>query len=225
MKVTTDSCLFGAYIASKLQSRHSSTPSVLDIGTGTGLLSLMLAQKNKDLSIDAIEIDDAAYEQGKNNFALSPWLNQLTILQGDIKQFAEEKKYDFLICNPPFYENELKGSDPKKNKAHHDEGLLLCDLLPIIKQRLKEKGQFFLLLPYKRKTELLEQLQLQQLQIEEIFSIKQTTAHPFFRCIVTGSNHSQQEVPILEKEIAIKDEQQQYTADFITLLKDYYLFL
>ena len=108
MKVTTDACLFGAWVAEEDKSEKIITKNVLDIGTGTGLLSLMYAQKNSLANIDAIEIDEDAYIQAKENVAASPFAERINIIHDDIKRFTFSKKYDCIISNPPFYEKEIR---------------------------------------------------------------------------------------------------------------------
>lgn len=114
MKVCTDACLFGAYAANQLIFINPA--ECLDIGTGTGLLSLMLAQKIP-ANIDAVEIEYASYSQAKGNFEHSPWREQLNVFHTDINQFQSEKKYNCIISNPPFFEKDLKSEDEKKNAA------------------------------------------------------------------------------------------------------------
>jgi len=123
MKVTTDACLFGSLLPTS--SRGGGIRNVLDIGTGTGLLSLMYAQKNHNARIDAIEIDEDAYQQAKENITASPWADRIEIFRGDAKEFNFPIQYDIIISNPPFYEKELMSDDAKKNIASHNEGLLL----------------------------------------------------------------------------------------------------
>jgi tRNA1Val (adenine37-N6)-methyltransferase len=143
MKVTTDACLFGAWVVNKVKSEKSKIKSVLDIGTGTGLLSIMLAQKNPEIKIDAIEIDKDAAEQAKINAGSSPWKEQINIIQDDVKAFSFEKEFDLIISNPPFYENEIRSATDSKNVAHHSENLTLKELLVIIKENLTKRGSFF----------------------------------------------------------------------------------
>ena len=148
MKVCTDACLFGAYVASTLPD-HPATNHVLDIGTGTGLLSLMLAQKTS-CNIDAVEIDAAAFQQAKENIALSPWKHRIEIFNENILQFAPKNKYGLIITNPPFFEGDLKSADQKKNAAKHNTSLTLTQLLKIADELLAENGVFTVLLPFHR---------------------------------------------------------------------------
>ena len=104
MKVTTDGCLFGAWVAEQVAANKQTYPgnnTLLDIGTGTGLLSLMLAQKT-DCMIDAIEMEENAFQQALSNAAQSPWNSRIKITQADARTFSAEKKYDCIISNPPF---------------------------------------------------------------------------------------------------------------------------
>ena len=127
MKVTTDGCLFGAWAAEKINSvthpdyfgKELVINSCIDIGTGTGLLALMMAQQSK-LFIDTIEIDKDAFEQASENIAASPWAGRIKIIHRDAKGFTSQNKYNVIISNPPFYEKELKGQDAKKNLAHQE---------------------------------------------------------------------------------------------------------
>src|SRR5258705_6346666 len=132
MKVTTDACLFGAWVAIEAGILESEDGSILDIGAGTGLLSLMLAQKT-NVSIDSVEIDEAAAKQARENADASPWKERIFVMPGDAKYMAYTlcKNFDIIISNPPFYENELASPDHHKNIAHHDGGLLLDELLQV----------------------------------------------------------------------------------------------
>ena len=228
MKVTTDACLFGAWVANKsgVRSWESGVrQQVLDIGTGTGLLSLMLAQQNPASVIEAIEIDQEAYEQAKENITNSPWAEKINVIKSDIKEFQPLQQYDVIISNPPFYENELKSDSSKKNKAHHDEALLLDDLLVIIKQNLKPTGRFYLLLPYKRNNEIVSMVVKNKLAIANKTLVKQSTQHGYFRILLSGKHAENNKEDFITNEIAIRDKDEKYTPEFINLLKDYYLYL
>jgi tRNA1Val (adenine37-N6)-methyltransferase len=224
MKVTTDACLFGAWVAEKVGSPPLKIKNVLDIGTGTCLLSLMLAQKC-DANIDAIEIDDEAAAQATENEEACSFRNRIQVINADVKNFQFEKKYDTIISNPPFYENELKSVSSKKNIAHHGDNLSLQELLTVIKKNLNPGGLFFLLLPFKRDEEIRELVYENKMQMKQITLVRQSVNHDFFRIMIMGTiaedGYSEAEFD----EISIWDEHQQYTEEFVQLLKDYYLYL
>jgi tRNA1Val (adenine37-N6)-methyltransferase len=220
MKVTTDACLFAAWVARQIKSLNAK--SLLDIGTGSGLISLMIAQENK-LSIDGVEIDDEAASQAKENILSSPWKESIRIIHHDILDFPEEKKYDVVVSNPPFYENELISASKKRNAAHHSHELSLKELFHCIRVHLKEESHFFLLLPFKREREIKGLANEEGLFINKKLIVRQSVNHQPFRVLVQGSGKNSG--PAIETEIAIRDEKQQYTADFVELLKNYYLYL
>ena len=229
MKVTTDSCLFGAWVADLLTDQKDRVKQILDIGAGTGLLSLMLAQKMRNSTIEAIEAEEQSARQATENIALSPWPDSVTVRHTDIRIYASRNKFDVIIINPPFYENELKAKDPAKNIAHHDNGLQLRELPEIFKKFLNKDGKFFLLLPYKRKEEIKKLLLLHNLIIENITLVKQSAEHSYFRIMICGS------IPAIDAnrgisetitgEISIRNNTEAYTPEFTRLLKDYYLYL
>ena len=226
MKVTTDSCLFGAWCARELQvegnkKMDTDAHRLLDIGTGTGLLSLMVAQKNTVL-IQAVEIDPPAALQAAENVAQSPYRNQIEIIQDDIRLLQGTGVYDYIICNPPFYQNELTSGSVAKNTAHHSHQLVWEELFTTISKLLKPEGLFFLLLPAKRKDELQSLLAKEGLYVNTLILVQQSVTHSPFRLLVKGSKKP---TSIVEESISIKDEQQQYTPAFTGLLKDYYLYL
>jgi len=219
MKVTTDGCLFGAWLADSMKTGGE---RVLDVGAGTGLLSLMLAQKSNAL-IDAIEIVKDAFEQANENIDASPWKRRINIYHADATKFSFPSKYDLIVSNPPFYENELKSDDAKKNIAHHG-GITLQQLLGLIKENLSDGGKFFLLLPYKRNQEFEKLIRTNNLSIIRQTFVRQSVTHDFFRVMIEGK-HKQLEDKLALNEISIWNNQQQYTPEFTALLKDYYLHL
>jgi tRNA1Val (adenine37-N6)-methyltransferase len=228
MKVTTDGCLFGAWVADMIRSRPfcnlKAPERALDIGTGTGLLSLLLVQRNPHLNIDAIEIDKDAADQALQNINASPWADRIQVIHADAKEYPFTKKYHTIICNPPFYENELKGENTKKNIAHHNEGLLLPELFEVIKNNLDPGGSFFLLLPYKRNEEIKKLLAGNEMGVEKIVFVRQTPRHDHFRMVIQGKlNGTLQETAI--EEMIIKDDEEKYTPTFQALLREYYLHL
>jgi len=221
MKVCTDSCLFGALVPAGMNK-------VLDIGTGTGLLSLMLAQKDPLAKIDAVEIDEAAAEQAKNNFASSPWADRLNIFNADILNFETGppdsviEKYDCIISNPPFFEDDLRSSEQKKNIAKHDTSLSLTELIKIAEALLTKDGSFALLLPYHRVNYFIEEATRSGMHLTRQILVRQTAGHDLFRGILFFRRMKSH---LENTEIIIKDHDGKYTAEFTAALKDYYLYL
>ncbi|HEU0228757.1 MAG TPA: methyltransferase [Arachidicoccus soli] len=218
MKVCTDACLFGALLPIIEKGK------ALDIGAGTGLLSLMYAQKKNNCVIDSVEIDKAAFEQAKENYLRSKWGNRIHIFNERIQTFAEkqQKRYDIIFSNPPFFENDLQSDNTQRNLAHHSTQLSLKELIITAKKLLTLEGVFCVLLPYAR-NEYFEQLAVKEaLFLQKKISISQTPKHTFFRSILF---FSKKEASKNEEEIIIKAEDGKYSLKFEELLKDYYLYL
>jgi tRNA1Val (adenine37-N6)-methyltransferase len=220
MKVTTDACLFGAWVASEMKNEGLKIKNVLDVGTGAGLLSLMVVQKN-DVAIDAVEIDANAAQQAIDNVNSSPWKEQIKIINTDINDFGKVG-YDIIISNPPFYENELASHNAEKNIAHHSQQLTLQNLLQIINEKMIDEGKCFLLLPYKRKAEIVILLQKHNLFVKKSAIVKQSVLHQPFRWMIQITKVQQK---FSDQELSIWNENQQYTQKFTDLLQDYYLYL
>ena len=216
MKVTTDGCLFGAWAASLIQSINPQ--QILDIGTGTGLLSLMLAQQTT-ATIDAVEIDEAAAVQANQNVSSSKWKQQITVHQTNILNYSSNIQYDFIVTNPPFFVNDLRSNDAKRNLAMHSSHLSLIELLNCINNLLSPKGFLAILLPAAR-SDYFESI-ANNFYIHQKITVQQTNQHTAFRAMYllskTVVEHS------LEETIVIKNSEQNYTVDFIQLLKAYYL--
>lgn len=219
MKVCTDACILGAWVAERFSQPNA---YILDIGSGSGLLSLMLAQKTAAV-IHGIEKDKAAFLQSQQNIMQSQWNNRIEVFNGDAVDFRFPRRYNFIITNPPFYSNDLKSGIPEKNIAKHDTGLTLDQLAYVIGENLTDDGVVCILLPYHR-TEQYELLSQQNgFFLQEKLLIKQTPAHDYFRSIMHFGRQKKFS-PALH-ELTIKDEAGAYTPKFVDILKDYYLHL
>lgn len=219
MKVTTDACLFGAWLATVLKE---STGRFLDIGTGTALLSLMVAQKNPS-HIDAVELDEPAFEQALENVRRSPWADRIAVFHTAAQLFEPELKYDVIFSNPPFYEKDLRSPDQQRNVALHSKHLGLDDLLSTVKRLLKPGGYFAVLLPPKRNAELEKMAADFNLQIVLKAGVRPTANHQVFRYMYLmreGMANGDHEID----EVIIREDSGNYTDRFSSLLEDYYLF-
>ncbi len=141
MKVGTDAVLLAAW-AKVEQATH-----ILDVGTGTGLIAIMCAQRNQCALIDAIEIDDGAAQDARDNFLQSPWSNRLKLHEGDYLKIVSEKKFDLIISNPPYFSQSLRASNPSRNAARHDDSLPMEAFLKQTKRLLEPGGMLALVLP------------------------------------------------------------------------------
>ena len=218
MKVCTDSCILGAWFSEKI----APGAKVLDIGAGSGLLTLMLAQK-AEAQFHAIEKDSHAFEQMKENVEQSKWKEKISMFIGDATTCTFPQAYDFIICNPTFYEHDLKSDNEKKNLARHATGLSLSDLTMVIDRNLSASGSFGILLPYQRSQQY-EQLALSSgFHLYEKLLVRQTPRHDFFRSILHFTRY-----PVQQKQpeaLIIKKEDGSYSDAFTDLLKAYYLYL
>lgn len=222
MKVGTDACLLGAYISLKEKDFTNDDTNILDIGTGTGLLSLMIAQKVKG-NIEAVEIDEKAYAQAQENFKSSTWRTRLAVHYADITQFAFTRKYDIIVSNPPFFDNSLKSSNYQKNLAKHTTSLSHIELSSIVSANLINNGKFYILLPFEE-FKIFEKTALKDnLWLFEKLNIKQYATSDYLRTIGVFSNIADYTSTI--GSLTIKDDNEKYSKNFVQLLKDYYLHL
>lgn len=217
LKVCTDACLFGAWVAHQLTSNPPT--SILDIGTGTGLLSLQLAQKLPSAFIDAVELDPAAAAQATQNAAATNF--NIQVHNTDIKNYGG-KKYQHIISNPPFFENDLKSEHALKNQAMHSTTLTLHNLFSCVDDLLEPAGSFSVLLPFARANEVEDLAKANGFNVAHKTVVQQTPNHAPFRVMYIFGKTAF--VTATETSIVIK-ENDSYTPAFIAYLKDYYLFL
>lgn len=215
MKVSTEACILGAYACLE------NPISILDIGTGTGLLALMLAQRFPKASIKAVEIEKNAFAEAKKNVAESIFAEKIEIFECSVQAFAKSgQKFDLIVSNPPFYHDHLVSTDAAKNLALHQKELSFKDLAMSLKQLLSPKGLAYILLPPYQMQQLVALLSRYGLFPQINLSVYHSPKHTLFRHIVAFGF---EEKTILNETLYIKDENENYTEVFKTLLKEFYL--
>lgn len=218
MKVTTEGCILGAWLDPALSSH-----SILDIGTGTGLLALMLAQKFPHARIDAVEVDPSAYHQAKLNFQNSPWSGTLEVYNQRIQDFAPGTNYDLIISNPPFFNKSLLSGNQQSDFAKHDSSLTQEELIDAVQMLLRpDGGNFFVLYPEREALLFREEAINSGFQLARQLKVYNTSGGPVFRILQQFSRNVQK---VTEEELIIRDEGGGYSSAFVDLLQPYYLHL
>lgn len=215
MKVGTDGVLLGAW--AKIEGR----PRTLDIGTGTGLIALMLAQRGA-ARIDAIDIDRDACLQAESNISRSPFAGQINVFHTSLAEYAPKTpSYDLIVSNPPYFVDSLKCPDGKRTLARHAETLPLTELLQGSRQLLADKGRLSLILPFERRDALLDAARWESLFPEEEAHVISRQGLRPKRLLITLTTHSTGSTHTTQ--LIIEDETRHYTDAFKALVQDFYL--
>ncbi len=216
MKVGTDAVLLGAWV------NASTAKTILDIGTGTGIISLMLAQKS-DAIIDAIDIDTNAYMQAMENITDCKWKNRIHVHHISIQQYTLDckHKYDLIVSNPPYFVDSSKSSEEARSKARHTDQLPFADLLNGVLNLLDPLGSFYVILPTKESQLFREMAEAQNLFVTKLTRVITRTDKPEKRLLMKFEFCQK----LLEEDsITIeKDERHSYTDQYKELTKDYYI--
>lgn len=214
MKVGTDGVLLGAWTNADSPPTH-----ILDIGTGTGLIALMMAQKFPNAQIDAVEFDRNAFEQCAENFALSPWKNRLNALHADFKKFDTPKKYELIVSNPPFHTENSPSPESARQMARSVSSLTYENLLKGVSSILSEKGIFQVVIPFKEEPCFLYIAKTNGLFPNRLTRIRGRADKPVKRSLIAlGFNQK----TFMTDELIIEVSRHQYTAEYIRLTKDFY---
>jgi len=217
MKIGTDGVLLGAWATLK----HNPF-SILDIGSGTGLLSLMLAQRSFAEVIEAVEINDRAYEQCVENFENSDWSDRLFCYHASLQEFAEEidDTYDLIICNPPFYSEDYKTSDKSRDMARFQDAMPFEHLVICAVKLLSENGKLTVIIPFKEENRFIDLASKQGLYTNDILRVRGNPTSEIKRSLLEFSftkNNTKTE------ELTIEISRHNYTEDYINLTKDFYI--
>ncbi len=218
MKVGTDGVLLGAW------TPISNNPfSVLDIGAGTGIIALMLAQRSKAEQIDALEIDEDAYEQAVENFEASPWGDRLFCFHAGLDEFIDEPEdeYDLIVSNPPFYAEDYKTESEQRDLARFQDAMPFEELVEAADLLLSENGIFALIIPFKEEEKFIALAKESELYPLKITRVKGTPKSEIKRSLLAFSRNEVSEIEI--DELIIEIDRHVYTPEYIELTKDFYL--
>lgn len=217
MKIGTDAVLLGAWASIEHQPL-----SILDIGAGTGVLSLMLAQRCDAMSIDAIEIDEDAYEQCVENFENSPWSDRLFCYHASLEEFTEEieYQYDLIISNPPFYSDDYKTKNEQRDLARFNDAMPFEHLLESVSKLLTENGKFTVIIPSQEEQYFTNLAKSFGLFTQDILSVKGTPTSKTVRSLLSFGFEN---IPSTSEALIIEIGRHQYTDAYINLTKDFYL--
>ncbi|MEO8934989.1 MAG: methyltransferase [Xanthomarina sp.] len=217
MKIGTDAVLLGAWA-----SIEKNPFSILDIGAGTGVLALILAQKSEAELIDALEIDADAYEQCVSNFENSSWGDRLFCYHASLEEFVNEieDRYDLIISNPPFYTEDYKSENNSRDLARFTDALPFEHLMEGASKLLSENGLVSVIIPFKEEENFIEIASKVALFPNRILRVKGTPNSEIKRSLMEFSFYKTQ---IEIKELIIETSRHQYTSDYINLTKDFYL--
>jgi tRNA1Val (adenine37-N6)-methyltransferase len=218
MKIGTDGVLLGAWTPIE-----NNPFSVLDIGTGTGIIALMLAQRSSAQQIDALEIDDDAYEQSVDNFENSPWSDRLFCFHAALDEFVEEPEdeYDLIVSNPPFYTDDFKSATEQRNLARFADAMPFEDLIEAADLLLSENGIFAVIIPFKEEENFLALAKEYELYPVKITRVKGTPTTEIKRSLLAFSRNENAVIAI--DELVIETARHIYTPEYIVLTKDFYL--
>ena len=216
MKVGTDGVLLGAW------SNVSGCVNVLDIGTGTGLIALMIAQRNAKVIIDAIDIEENCIKQAQQNIAQSPFVHRIDAQQKTFQYLVQQtdKKYDLIVSNPPYFQNALKSTSVSRSYARHTDTLSFYEIISEGATLLTQNGSIALVLPYEFKQAVLTHAVTVNLYAHRITNVSPVVQKPPKRLLV---EFGKREIECIENNLTIEHSRHHYTEDFKVLTNDFYL--
>ena len=242
MKVGTDGVLLGALLTlpeeeSRIAGRGRDPlsegqlegegvpagPTILDIGCGTGLIALMLAQRSPDARITAIDIDPDAAAQAADNFAASPWAGRLTALCGDVRELATDSRYDVIACNPPFYTHSPGASTAGRDKARRADTLAYEELAEAASRLLADSGHLEVILPYDQTDRFIHHSWLCGLHLERRIDIRTKPSKPFKRTVLRFCKNKSQALEPTPLNFQLFNADGTPTDEYRTLTADFYI--
>lgn len=216
MKVGTDGVLLGAW------AEAFKCNNVLDVGTGTGLIALMIAQRNTNATIDAIDIDEGCVMQAKRNVFESPFSNRVDVQKSSFQDFAarNDNKYDLIVSNPPYFHNSLKSPNLHRNYARHTDSLSFYEIISEGVSLLTESGCISLILPYEFKTSVLMHAKTVGLFAKRITNVFPLPHKPAKRFLI---EFGMSDTECVEDNLIVELSRHKYTDEYNALTNEFYL--
>ena len=218
MKIGTDGVLLGAWTPIE-----NNPKSVLDIGSGTGIIALMLAQRSEAEQIDALEIDESAYEQAVENFENSPWGDRLFCFHAGLDEFVDdpEDEYDLIVSNPPFYSEEYRSDNEQRDLARFQGAMPFEELVQAADLLLSENGIFSVIIPFNEEDRFIELCAEAELFPIKVTRVKGAPNTKIIRSLLAFKRY---ELAVLTAdELVIEISRHEYTPEYISLTKDFYI--
>lgn len=220
MKIGTDGVLLGAWC-----SIDNFPDAILDVGSGTGIIALMLAQRSDSMTIDAVEIDENGYEQTVENFEQSDWGDRLYCYNSSFQEFAkaiaeEQETYDLIVANPPFYTDDFETKNVARNKARFTSSLPFEDLIKNAVKILSEDGVFSLIVPFKEEEEITRLSNAHSLFLNRKCTVQGNPKSEIKRVLLEFSFH---QAEVISEHLIIEIKRHKYTKEYINLTKNFYL--
>ncbi len=214
MRINTDAVLLGAY------AEHDDDCAILDIGTGTGVIAMMLAQRHPKAKIWAVEIDQLASNSARKNFQESPFSERLQIVHSDVFNWRTDASFDLIVSNPPFYINSLHNPDPRKKVAKHTDEEFFKGMLAFVANHLTLNGMLQIIIPIELKAFLMAEAELNNLYLSGQLDILSFEDSDPFRCILSFKKERK---PFKQDRFVIYKERSQYSDAYRQILKPYFL--
>ena len=218
MKIGTDGVLLGAWTPIE-----NNPKAILDIGTGTGIIALMLAQRSNAEQIDALEIDESAYEQAVENFENSPWGDRLFCFHAGLDEFVDdpEDEYDLIVSNPPFFSEDYRSENEQRDLARFQEAMPFEELVEAADLLLSENGIFSVIIPFNEEDRFIELCAEFELFPIKVTRVKGASNTKIIRSLLAFKRY---ELAVLTAdELVIEISRHEYTPEYISLTKDFYL--
>lgn len=225
MKVGTDAILLGAWASGDVGTDcDRNLTSILDVGTGSGIIALMMAQRFPTATVQALEIDEAAADQAAENFRSSRWANRLRVDQANFNRWIDthsDRRFELIVSNPPYFENSLRPPQAERRAARHADLLTTFQLITGAADLLEPRGSLCLIFPTSGRQTCIDQATAAGLSLQAECRVRPTSQHDVHRVLLRFGLHAETDPEV--RELAIEHQRHQYTDDYAALAGDFLL--